>query len=361
MLPNLNNVPDFEQIVVRFEAWWRGELVDRPLVSMGVEPMRLPRQIDRRHATLRERWLDAEFQVQLALERLAVLEWAGDSLPIYMPNVGPELTGTLFGCELDFSEDSSWSKPIVHDVQDWDKVLATQPNFDNVYWQTIEKMDQLALQVCEGRFLVGIADLHGNYDILASLRDPQNLCLDVLDVPDKLKAVGQHVVQGYVQGFERQYQLLSPHRQGYTTWTSFFHQGPAYLPSSDFWCMLSTEQAEELVLPDIVAEMKPLERSLFHLDGPQALRHLDLLLRLPQLTGVQWVFGAGNGPAKKWIDVYKKCLVAGKVVQVIAEDPADALAVLDAVGPKGVWLCVGKWFKNRREADEFLQEVQRRC
>jgi hypothetical protein len=359
MLPKLNNVPEFERSIERFEAWWRCELLDRPPLTFWLPPARQPRPVERQHATVRERWLDAEFSVQRYLEWLSCLDFAGDSFPVYMPNVGPELTAALYGCELEFSDHSSWSKPIVHQPEDWGKVLATPPNFDNIYWQTIEQMDKLALQCCEGKFLVGITDLHGNYDILAALRDPQTLCLDILDIPEVLKRVDRHVAQGFVAAFERQYQLLSPAGQGLTSWAPYFHQGPAYLPSSDFWCMVSNEQAKELILPDILMELQPLERSLFHLDGVQALRHLDLLLQIPQLSAVQWTYGAGQEPGRRWIDVYRRCVATGKAVQVYADDPADALAVLDAVGPRGVWLCVGK-LKNRQEAEAFVQEVKKR-
>ena len=38
----VEKVPDFERILARFEAWWHCEIVDRPLVSVGVRPERPP-------------------------------------------------------------------------------------------------------------------------------------------------------------------------------------------------------------------------------------------------------------------------------------------------------------------------------
>jgi histidinol dehydrogenase len=152
--------------------------------------------------------------------------------------------------------------------------------------------------------------------------------------------------------------MLQEAGMGSTSWIPFYHTGRAYIPSCDFWCMVSPDTARDLILPDILAEMQPMERSIFHLDGPQALRHLDLLLGIPSLKAVQWVFGAGNGPAGRWIDVYRKIIAAGKGVQVLADDAADALAVLRAVGPEGVWLQVGEPFENRRAAESFLNDVR---
>jgi hypothetical protein len=95
------------------------------------------------------------------------------------------------------------------------------------------------------------------------------------------------------------------------------------------------------------------------LDGPQALKHLDLLLACPQLNAVQWVYGDGHGRAENWIEVYRRCRAAGKSVQVFAADTADALTVLAAVGAHGVWLQVLQPFATRGEAEAFLKEVAR--
>ena len=83
------------------------------------------------------------------------------------------------------------------------------------------------------------------------------------------------------------------------------------------------------------------------------------MLRLPGLNAVQWVFGAGHGPAAKWIDVYRRCLAAGKSLQILAEDPADALTVLRELGPDGLWLTISTPFANTDEATEFLDTVHR--
>ncbi len=360
MIDSLVWKPDFAKTAARFEAWWRRELIDRPPVSLSIAPSRPPESPARSHASLRQRWMDVEYVVDSAIAQMQSTEYAGDSFPIFNPNLGPEITATLFGCELSFSESTSWTSPVVHSPDDWATVLDRQPDFDNVYWRTIELMTDYAIQRSEGRFLVGITDLHGGYDILAGLRDPQDLCMDVIDCPDLLKQVGRHVSSGYVQAFERSYAKVAAAGFGSTCWCPLYHAGPAYVPSCDFWCMVSNDFARDVILPDILIEMAPLKRNIFHLDGPQALRHLDLLLDLPKLDAVQWVFGSGNGPASKWIDVYRRIAATGKSVQILAESAADALTVLDALGPKGLWLYVSESFQTRPQALAFLAAVEQR-
>ncbi len=358
MIGELAWKPDFDKTIERFAAWWQGEILDRPPVSLHVLPSRPYTGPAKQHASLRERWMAVEFAVESAIASMQRHDYVGDSFPIFFPNLGPEITATLFGCELEFSETTSWSVPIVHEAQEWHRILQTEPNFDNPYWQTIEQMTDYAIERCEGRYIVGITDLHGNYDILAALRDPQRLCMDMIDCPDLVIQADRHAAKVFVQAFERSYRRVADAGFGCTTWTTAYHEGPFYVPSCDFWIMVSPEMAREMILPDILLEMEPLERSIFHLDGVGALKHLDLLLEIPNLHAIQWVYGAGQGPASRWIEVYRRCLQAGKSVQVLAESAEDALSLLEAVGVKGVWLTVGEGFRSVEEAETFLRDVE---
>ena len=350
--------PDAQATFDRFEAWWHREVIDRPPVTCYVRSQRPYRGPTSTHADFRARWLDVSFNVEAAIARMQQTDYVADAIPVYMPNVGPEVMAALYGCDLIFSESTSWSTPIVHDAGQWPDILQRQPNYEDVYWQTIERMTDLAIEQCDGRYIVGITDLHGSYDILAALRDPQALCMDMLDAPELVFDAGLHTARGFVAAFERLWQRVAAAGMGSTTWTPVYHQGPAYLPNCDLWCMVSPALARRMILPTLEIELQPLARSLFPLGRPQALRRLALLLELPNLDGVRWVYGAGAGPAARWIDVYRRIRDAGKCMQVIAEDADDALAVLDAVGPQGVWVTVSRTFDDPQQVQAFLENVQ---
>jgi hypothetical protein len=312
-----------------------------------------------RHASLRERWLDVEFQVESALARWEANPPMGDNVPSFMPNVGPDLTSTLFGAELEFGEDTSWCQHTVPDPAGWERMIASPPDFANPYWTAIEAMITRAAERFAGRSYIAMPDLHGSFDLLAGLRGPEDLCLDLVDEPELVRRASLHAARAYGEAFGRLHRQLTALGQPGTTWTPYLHPGPAYVPSCDFLCLVSRGIAGEFIRPTIELEMAPLERSIFHLDGPQALHHLDLVLELPRLDAVQWVFGAGHGPAARWLDVYRRCLRAGKAVQVLADDGDDALAVLRELGPDGVWLAVCSPFKSIALAAEFLDAVGR--
>lgn len=352
--------PDFELSARRLEAWWHGEIIDRPPVMLSVKPERPARGPVARHATQRERWLDVEFVVDSAIAAMEVTPFLGENLPVFLPNLGPELTATLYGCDLEFAETTAWTKPVLRGLEDWQRIATTQPDFSNRYWQTLEALTKLASERCAGRYLVGLTDLHGTYVMLAALRGQMGLCTDLIDCPELVDRAARNVARGFVAAFERNWALVKATGMGSTCWAGFYHTGPAYAPSCDFWCMVSAEIARDLIVPTLVTEMGPLERSIFHLDGVQALHHLDLTLSLPGLNALQWVYGSGYGPATRWLDVYRRARAAGKSLQIFAATAAEALAVLRELGPDGLYFVMYEPFDSVGEAEAFLREVAHR-
>jgi hypothetical protein len=303
--------------------------------------------------------MDVQYAAESNIAMLESRDWLADSFPIFFPNVGPEVTATFFGCDLEFTRDSTWSVPVIHDPQQWNAVATMPGDFTNPYWRTIEALTDYALERCDDRYIVGVTDLHGNYDILAALRDPEALCMDLIDCPDLVRKAGRRCAEVFVEAYERSYRRLAAAGHGSTTWLPTYHEGPSYVPSCDFWCMVSPQIGREWIWPDIQLEMEPLDRAIFHLDGAQALRHLDLLLESPKINAIQWVYGDGGGPATRWMDVYKRIVASGKGVRVEGLGPRDALAVLEEVGPKGVYLVVYGDFDCIASAEAFLADVER--
>ena len=80
---------------------------------------------------------------------------------------------------------------------------------------------------------------------------------------------------------------------GWFFWMRIWSDRPAVDLQSDVSCLVSRELFDEYFLPFIEQQTAWAERTVYHLDGPGAIRHLDSLLALPRLTAIQWVPGAG--------------------------------------------------------------------
>jgi hypothetical protein len=103
--------------------------------------------------------------------------------------------------------------------------------------------------------------------------------------------------------------------------------------------MLNPTWFKRFALPDIIAQATHMDYSIYHLDGPNALLHLDDLLSIPELTGIQWVPGDGREPMghEKWYPIYKKIQAAGKNI-VSTVTPSRLSTMYRNFDPKGLYL-----------------------
>jgi hypothetical protein len=348
--------PDYEQAKERIEAWWHCEVIDRAMTYIMFakpEEERVPVP-DSRHATLRERWMDAEFVARRALANLSNTVFYADSMPLAYPNLGPDIMAAFYGCELEFGETTSWSIPI---LKDWEpsSVARIRLNLNGFYFKKIMEITDALLDVGRGKFIVGYTDLHGAADTVAALRDPQMLNIDVLEHPEEVKKLCRRVTQGLLKVYDIFYDKLTAEGMPSTTWMHIIHEGKMHVPSNDFSCMVSDKVMEELFIADTICECAHMDRNIYHLDGPQALRFLDRIMEIPNLHAIQWVPGANRDYWKNWVHVYQRIQNAGKalVIYVPANDLEDVFRCLK---PEGVWLWV-QGVKDKQEADAALKKV----
>lgn len=360
MAKQLSLKPDFDKTEERFKAWWEGEIIDRPPVTLYVQPEKPAKIPHKAHRSLRDRWLDVEHTVLTAVAYMESGVYLGDAFPRFCPNLGTGLSATLLGCEQIFGEDTAWAVHSVKNADDWKQYLTRPLSFDVPEWRAVDEMTRLAVELGKDRFIVGMSDLHDAFDVLADLRSSQQLCIDLVECPDLVLEVAQRGMEANLAAFKHNYELVAPTEGGSTCWTPFFYPGPAYTSSCDFWGLVSGKMAHDYILPIILKEIEPLERTIFHLDGPIALRHLDTLLAIPNIQAVQWVYGAGNESAARWIDVFRRIQAAGKSAEVYCMNTEDALFILDTLGPKGMWLHIDEKFPEPESARNFIAEVEKR-
>jgi hypothetical protein len=331
--------PDYEQTKKRIDAFWHGELIDRPIVQFGLSKPsdRLKPLPESRHASSRDRWMDAQFQADFALANLNNQEFLGDTLPIVYPNLGPEIFSVFYGCPIHFGDfGTSWTDPI---LDDWDQVDNLQFNWDSPYLHKLHEMTDVLLDIGKGKFIVGMTDWHPGGDAIAAFRDPQNLAVDMIEHQQEVMHLLDRIEGDYFKVYDVFYNKLTEAGQPCTSWTSLIHDGKYYIPSNDFSIMVSKRMFDEVFLPGITRECQFLDRSIYHLDGPGAIRHLDSLLSIQELNAIQFVPGTGNEVYERWIGLYQKIQKAGKGIQVLCSI-GDIERVIETLDPHGVFLSV---------------------
>jgi hypothetical protein len=81
---------------------------------------------------------------------------------------------------------------------------------------------------------------------------------------------------------------------------------------------------------------------MFHVDGAQALIHLDLLLQIEDLDAIEFTPDpkSPGGGDPHWYELYRRILGAGKSVWVANLSKQQVIPLLDAIGGRGVYLSV---------------------
>jgi hypothetical protein len=105
---------------------------------------------------------------------------------------------------------------------------------------------------------------------------------------------------------------------------------------------------------DLVAHCDWLDYAVYHLDGPGAVPHLDLLLEIPSLRAIQWTPGAGQPPMPHWLPMLRRIQSAGKGLFLYTW-PEELDALMDGLKPEGVILNL--WAGSPAEADALVDKV----
>lgn len=128
--------------------------------------------------------------------------------------------------------------------------------------------------------------------------------------------------------------------------------------SCDLSCMFSPAMYERFVMPYLQERIGVLDEAFYHLDSPGALPHLDLLLGIPNLKGIQWVPGLSNPPHEEWLDVLNRIVGAGKRCQLNGVSPSGALKIKDELGGRGFCFVIyGHHLKNPDEAVDLYRSL----
>ncbi len=351
--------PDYEQAKKRIDAFWERQVIDRPVVQfiLSRPPSELQPLPSSRHISPAERWMDAVYQAELALATLFNGLYPGDTLPIAWPNLGPEIFAAFYGCSLEFGDyGTSWTTPI---LKDWSQAGSIHLDWKNRYLKKLLEMTDVLLEFGRDLFIVGMTDWHPGGDALAALRDPQNLALDLVEHPDEVKNFLSRLEQDYYAVYYLFYEKLRQAGQPITAWINLVCDGKYYIPSNDFSAMVSTAMFEEFFLPGIRRECQFLEHSIYHLDGPGAIRHLDLLLEIPELDAVQFVPTVGDSAVVKWAPLYRRIQAAGKGVHFTC-DINEVDDVIELLQPEGLYLLV-KNAPSLEAAETALKKLERWC
>jgi hypothetical protein len=345
---------DWEAAQARLDAWWAGEVLDRAVMQVdapraGTQPAHYDGWALANNIDDPEPVFDA-FEAQCG-----ATFFGGEAFPNLWTNLGPGIMGAYIGAEPRVAEDTVWFET----PEDWETVEANLA-FDetNVWWQrTLKATGQAVARGAEKHF-VAITDLGGNLDILASLRGTQTLLLDLLTEAERVRDATDRIDALWFQYYDALDAIIQAEMKGTSAWMGIWCPGRWYPLQCDFSAMISPEQFETFVAPSLADACNRLDRTIYHWDGPGQIPHLDVLLEIPGLDGIQWVPGTGNPgtDSEKWYPLYRRIQERGMRLVLNGVAPSAVERLLRDLQPEGLLLTVH--CETEAEARELLKKAE---
>ncbi len=290
---------------------------------------------------------------------LSRCQFPADVIPIADTDIGPGSLALFCGSEPGFSRDTVWFEPSMMDCDHPESLPPLKFDPENKWWKLTERTLRRCAELARGRYLVGCPDLVENVDIIAALRDPQTLMMDMIERGDWVEEKVREINQVWFDAYQRIYDIIK-FEEGSSAFGAFqvWGRGKTAKLQCDASAMFSPEMFERFVVPSLTEQCEWLDHSLYHLDGTQAMCHLDSLLSIKALDAIEWTPQAGiernNHP--RWFKMYRRILDAGKSIQVPDVRKHEIVPLLDAIGGKGVYIMTD--FSSRRDAEETLATVE---
>lgn len=313
---------DFAGIVAAHELWWQGKL-NRPVIQAVLidtaaamtnglaSKSFLPRYGNSVNA---DELLQREYAFTTTVER-----YACDGYPLQWMNFGPGVLAALVGGEGHCSTNTVWfdgGRLAGRELSE----LHIRFDPDAPWSQWLASLYRSAAEhQAERPCVLGMTDLGGVLDVLASLRGTENLLMDLIDSPDEVKRLlaeeGEAWRAAYscFDGLSR----AGSQANAVSCWAGILSPRRCYMLQSDFSYMISPEMFAEFTAPELILNCRFLDHAFYHLDGKKQLAHLPQLLSMPGLAGIQWIPGDGEPPQCEWPEVLEAIEEAGLKLQLL--------------------------------------------
>jgi hypothetical protein len=299
--------------------------------------------------------MDPEWTLKRHLDIFANTFYGGEAFPVTEINLGASFMAAFFGSPPEFRPETVWYPEI---IGDW---VTDKLEFDpttNPYYQMVIENTRYYVQEGRGRYFVGHAELGTATDILSLLRGMQNLCYDMIDRPEVVKKAIDLLADTWVQVHEEIYTLVKECNDGGSclAWMQTWAPGRHAQMACDFSAIMSPTMFDKFVVPELSRYIDWNDYATYHWDGPDAVKHLDALLKIDGIDVIQWTAGAGQArqSSHRWLPLYKKIQAAGKGLYLYCSIE-EVETLLQELSPHGLF--IRTWASSEDEARDLLRKV----
>jgi hypothetical protein len=286
--------------------------------------------------------------------------YCADGYPFLQPGLGPGVLTALLTGYARFVDTTVWFE--LDPPLEWDAVHETLSAFDTEYYEWYVTVLRMTVARLQDRFVLGVPDLGGVFDVLAGIRGTQNLLMDLIVEPDAVRRAAALLEERLRAIYAETQAILAPGNHGcHSQVMRYLSAQPAWIGVCDFSAMIGPHHFEEFCLPVLRREAEYWDgRYIYHMDGPGQRPHLDCLLSIEKLHAIQWVPGAGNPGCLDplYYRMYARILDAGKRICFGGADAsADSYRRFFKRFPKEAFL-LPVTCRSKGEAEKFAEAIR---
>ncbi len=343
-----------------YESWWEGTL-GRPLIHIA----RHPHDLEYKPGVQKYQRFWPYYREGLSIDSMLIamindmnhMRCYGDGFPHRFPQFGAGVLAQMLGAESKNISGTVWFEPpdeISLGSRDLNLIRSEGSSYALIY----EIYERMAEVFPSGLVQIGMTDIGGSADILNSFSPAGVLLMDLYDKPEMVKDQLKRVHSAWREVFFSYAKILNRFSPGYTCWTPMLSKKSYYMLQCDLAYMIGPVMFEEFILEELKESSELLERPFYHLDGKGQLAHLDMILSIERLKGIQWIPGEGSPPLSEWPEVFRKISDAGKKIQLFwnpDDDPFLLDKIADQIG-RADNICVvwADTYRNQSSVDELL-------
>lgn len=325
----------YEKLRQTYRKWWANDLGRPivPIVTVGHPTSKTPSQYPL--ISFANSWdlsISPEQFIQAQDYDFSTMRWHGDAFPFLQMDVfGPGVMAAFLGCTPQNTPSTVWFHPPEKDIPI--EQLHFEYDENNPYLRRVLNFYEAAMEKWHGQIVLGMADLGGILDVLSSFRGTQNLLLDLYDAPEEVTRCVQELQQLWFVYFDKINEIMAAEAQGYSHWFRVYSENPSYILQSDFSYMIGRNMFDEFVAPELSSSADRLYQAVYHMDGIGEIPHLESLLAIDGIKGIQWIPGAGEPMTRNWDELVSKILDSGKkLIAWNQNDDGSPLAVVKDPG-----------------------------
>ncbi len=344
---------NWEETKEKLIRWWNHENTGRPVMMvMAKKDEKVPLDPKYAYNDVMEKYTNPEKMVAHFRNWAENIEWMGESFPNMSADFGPGSVAGYLGSEIKFAERTVWFEEC---VEDWDEVPPLKFDPENKWFKKHIEVVKECTRLAKGDFLTTIPDLMENIDVFASLRGAQDTIFDMMDEPEMVEERIGQIQDAYFEYYDRFYDIVKA--DGGSAYTVFSIWGPGKTAKlqCDFSAMMSPQQFRDFIQEPLRSQAKQLDHVLYHLDGPDAIRHVDALMEIDEIDALQWTSGdhGPDGTLEQWDEIYDKVRRAGKSlwIKVYSGTVDDWIAGCDRLVKKYGSSCLYFYFNPMKMED----------